>query len=58
MFSVMPDPKAAPKPSLRGRCISTTSTRSKQTTTRITRRIGIRIDSHIRGGICAARRKL
>ena len=58
MFSVMPDPKAAPRPSLRGRCISTTSRRSRQTTTRITSRIGIKIDSHIRGGICAPGQEL
>jgi hypothetical protein len=60
IFSVIPDPKAAPRPSLFGRCIRTTSVRSRQTNTRSTRRSGIRIDSHIiaRGGICAAGQEL
>ena len=60
ILSVMPDPNAAPRPSLFGRCIRTTSIKSRQTITRIVRRIGIRIDSHIiaRGEICAAGQEL
>jgi hypothetical protein len=50
MFSVIPEPKAAPKPSLRGRCIRTTNTRSTQTITSMVSKIGINIDSHIRAG--------
>jgi hypothetical protein len=48
MFSVIPEPKAAPKPSLRGRCIRTTNTRSTQTITSMVSKMGMRIDSHIR----------
>jgi hypothetical protein len=50
MFSVIPEPKAAPKPSLRGLCIRTTNTRSTQTITSMVSKIGINIDSHIRAG--------
>ncbi len=52
MFSVIPEPKAAPKPSLRGLCINTTRVKRMQTITRTTSRKGMRIDS-IRAGICA-----
>jgi hypothetical protein len=53
MFSVIPDPKAAPSPSLRGLCINTTRVSNTHTITRIVSRIGIRIDSHIeRAPIC------
>jgi hypothetical protein len=48
MFSVMPEPNAAPNPSLRGRCIRTTKVSRMQTITRMVSKIGIKIDSHIR----------
>ena len=50
MFSVIPEPNAAPNPSLRGRCIRTTKTSRTQTITRMVSKIGIKIDSHIRAG--------
>jgi hypothetical protein len=50
IFSVIPEPKAAPNPSLRGRCMRTTKVSSTQTITRMVSKIGIRIDSHIRAG--------
>jgi hypothetical protein len=50
IFSVIPEPKAAPNPSLRGRCMRTTKVSRTQTITRIVSKIGIRIDSHIRAG--------
>jgi hypothetical protein len=70
MFSVIPEPKAAPKPSLRGRCIRTTNTRSTQTITSMVSKMGMKIDSHIRaenmgwtwavvkGGVWGAKRRL
>jgi hypothetical protein len=48
IFSVIPEPKAAPNPSLRGRCIRITKVSSTQTITRMVSKIGIKIDSHIR----------
>jgi hypothetical protein len=48
----MPEPKAAPNPSLRGRCIRMTSVRRRQTITRVARSNGIRIDN-IRAAIWA-----
>ena len=50
IFSVIPEPKAAPNPSLRGRCMRTTKVSSTQTITRTVSKIGIKIDSHIRAG--------
>jgi len=50
IFSVIPEPKAAPNPSLRGRCMRTTKVSSMQTITRTVSKIGIKIDSHIRVG--------
>ena len=50
IFSVIPEPKAAPNPSLRGRCMRTTKVSSTQTITRMVSKIGIKIDSHIRAG--------
>lgn len=50
IFSVIPEPKAAPNPSLRGRCIRITKVSSTQTITRMVSKIGIKIDSHIRAG--------
>jgi hypothetical protein len=50
IFSVIPEPKAAPSPSLRGRCMRTTKVSSMQTITRMVSNIGIKIDSHIRVG--------
>jgi hypothetical protein len=50
IFSVIPEPKAAPNPSLRGRCIKITKVSSTQTITRMVSKIGIKIDSHIRAG--------
>ena len=50
IFSVIPEPKAAPNPSLRGRCMRTTKVSSMQTITRTVSKIGIKIDSHIRAG--------
>ena len=44
MFSVTDAPKAAPKPSLLGRCIKMTNTRSTQTTPKMAKRKLIRID--------------
>jgi len=51
MFSVTPLPKAAPNPSFFGRCIKTTRISKRHTITKIVRRIGIAILSHIRAGI-------
>jgi hypothetical protein len=48
MFSVTPLPKAAPNPSFFGLCIRTTRISRTQTITKIVRRIGITILSHIR----------
>jgi hypothetical protein len=50
IFSVIPEPKAAPNPSLRGRCMRTTKVSRTQTITRMVSKIGIKIDSHIRAG--------
>jgi hypothetical protein len=50
IFSVIPEPNAAPKPSLRGRCMRTTKVSSTQTITKTVSKIGIKIDSHIRAG--------
>jgi hypothetical protein len=50
MFSVIPEPNAAPNPSLRGRCIRTTKVSRTQTITRMVSKIGIKMDSHIRAG--------
>jgi hypothetical protein len=50
IFSVIPEPKAAPNPSLRGLCMRTTKVSSTQTITRMVSKIGIKIDSHIRAG--------
>ena len=50
IFSVIPEPKAAPNPSLRGRCMRTTKVSSTQTITSMVSKIGIKIDSHIRAG--------
>ena len=57
IFSVIPEPKAAPNPSLRGRCIKITKVSSTHTITRMVSKIGIKIDSHIRAvnmGRCSA----
>ena len=43
-FSVTAPPKAAPRPSLLGRCIRITSIMSSATSTQIPRRIAITID--------------
>ena len=43
-LSVIPPPKAEPRPSLRGLCIRTTSTNNRQTMTCNATKIGIRID--------------
>lgn len=43
-LSVMPPPKAAPKPSFFGRCISTSRIKSSATRTSITSRILMRMD--------------
>jgi hypothetical protein len=51
MFSVTPLPKAAPNPSFFGLCIRTTRISKTHTITKIVRRIGITILSHIRAGI-------
>jgi hypothetical protein len=50
IFSVIPEPKAAPNPSLRGRCMRITKVSRTQTITRMVSKIGIKIDSHIRAG--------
>ena len=50
IFSVIPEPKAAPNPSLRGRCMRTTKVSRTQTITKMVSKIGIKIDSHIRAG--------
>lgn len=43
-LSVIPPPKAEPRPSLRGLCIKTTSTSIKQTMTCSATKMGIKID--------------
>jgi hypothetical protein len=50
MFSVIPEPNAAPNPSLRGLCMRITNVSRTQTITNMVSKIGIRIDSHIRAG--------
>jgi hypothetical protein len=50
MFSVIPEPKAAPNPSLRGLCMRMTNVSRAQTITNMVSKIGIRIDNHIRAG--------
>jgi hypothetical protein len=50
IFSVIPEPKAAPNPSLRGRCMRITKVSRTLTITKMVSKIGIKIDSHIRAG--------